>query len=421
MLSPILPGVGGCPQFDKVARPSYADPQIFTQLPVQSISKKGRSLMRSSPWTLLFAVGLFCFGFAAAGPAGEEKTMDVVVLKDVMVPMRDGVELATDLYLPAKDGRPLEGKFPVVLQRTPYDKENQFYKGPGHLLCQSRLPVGDSGLPGAVPIGRRVLPHAGRGGGRLRHGGMAGPASLQQRQGRDLRGLLHGLGADPDGDAESAQPGHHDPPHRTEQRVLLQHARRRDPNSGPAEVAPAHGHHQLGGSGEPFHRRSHQADADLQGVSAVGLADPMATRSDTAERGPQVRGRRLQILLRQQRLHRVLAAARLGHGRILRQLSGHSHHVGHRMVRGLRPLHRGRLPGDAQARPPRPVSCGRPLDPRQLGSLQRGRQLRRQGGAHATQRSRIPRLRAAVVRSLAQGGRERRARPSGESVRDGRR
>ncbi len=91
--------------------------------------------MRSSPWTLLFAVGLFCFGFAAAGPAGEEKTMDVVVMKDVMVPMRDGVELATDLYLPAKDGRPLEGKYPVVLQRTPYDKENQFYKDPASFFA----------------------------------------------------------------------------------------------------------------------------------------------------------------------------------------------------------------------------------------------------------------------------------------------
>lgn len=86
--------------------------------------------MRSLPWTLLFVTELSCFGVAAAGAAAEGKTMDVVVLKDVMVPMRDGVKLATDLYLPAKDGRPLEGKFPVVLQRTPYDKENQFYKDP---------------------------------------------------------------------------------------------------------------------------------------------------------------------------------------------------------------------------------------------------------------------------------------------------
>lgn len=42
--------------------------------------------------------------------------------KDVMVPMRDGVRLATDLYFPAHNGARLEGKFPAVLERTPYDK-----------------------------------------------------------------------------------------------------------------------------------------------------------------------------------------------------------------------------------------------------------------------------------------------------------
>jgi uncharacterized protein len=37
--------------------------------------------------------------------------------RDVMVPMRDGVRLATDVYLPDGDGR-----FPVILERTPYGK-----------------------------------------------------------------------------------------------------------------------------------------------------------------------------------------------------------------------------------------------------------------------------------------------------------
>ncbi len=39
-------------------------------------------------------------------------------LHDQMIPMRDGVQLATDIYLPV-DG---EGPFPVVIERTPYDK-----------------------------------------------------------------------------------------------------------------------------------------------------------------------------------------------------------------------------------------------------------------------------------------------------------
>lgn len=43
--------------------------------------------------------------------------------RDVMVPMRDGVKLATDVYLPAHDGKATDGKFPVILMRTPYNKE----------------------------------------------------------------------------------------------------------------------------------------------------------------------------------------------------------------------------------------------------------------------------------------------------------
>ncbi len=46
-----------------------------------------------------------------------------VVEKNVMVPMRDGVRLATDLYFPAKNAVKLEGKFPAILERTPYNKD----------------------------------------------------------------------------------------------------------------------------------------------------------------------------------------------------------------------------------------------------------------------------------------------------------
>ena len=48
---------------------------------------------------------------------------DIVVFRDVMVTMRDGVKLACDIYRPAMDGKPVEGKFPVILERTPYGKE----------------------------------------------------------------------------------------------------------------------------------------------------------------------------------------------------------------------------------------------------------------------------------------------------------
>ena len=52
----------------------------------------------------------------------------VIVERNVMVPLRDGVRLATDLYFPAREGERagederVEGQFPAVMIRTPYDK-----------------------------------------------------------------------------------------------------------------------------------------------------------------------------------------------------------------------------------------------------------------------------------------------------------
>ncbi len=48
---------------------------------------------------------------------------EINVLKDVMVVMRDGVRLATDVYLPDPDSWPGESNsWPVLMERTPYDK-----------------------------------------------------------------------------------------------------------------------------------------------------------------------------------------------------------------------------------------------------------------------------------------------------------
>ncbi len=58
---------------------------------------------------------------AAGKPRGSRIDMpapgEVTVERDLMVPARDGVGLATDVYRPAGDG-----PFPVLLERTPYDK-----------------------------------------------------------------------------------------------------------------------------------------------------------------------------------------------------------------------------------------------------------------------------------------------------------
>jgi uncharacterized protein len=41
---------------------------------------------------------------------------------DLMMPMRDGKRMATDIYRPARNGVAVDGRFPVLLNRTPYDK-----------------------------------------------------------------------------------------------------------------------------------------------------------------------------------------------------------------------------------------------------------------------------------------------------------
>jgi putative CocE/NonD family hydrolase len=51
----------------------------------------------------------------------------IVISKDVMIPMRDGVRLASDIYHPARDGAPVSGRFPTILLRTSYDKAAQRY------------------------------------------------------------------------------------------------------------------------------------------------------------------------------------------------------------------------------------------------------------------------------------------------------
>ncbi|MCW2942689.1 MAG: X-Pro dipeptidyl-peptidase domain protein, partial [Actinomycetia bacterium] len=45
----------------------------------------------------------------------------VIVERDVWIPMRDGVLLQADVWRPAAEGR-----YPVLLQRTPYNRADSF-------------------------------------------------------------------------------------------------------------------------------------------------------------------------------------------------------------------------------------------------------------------------------------------------------
>jgi uncharacterized protein len=64
-------------------------------------------------------------GVPVAGSSDSSSRYDVSISFNNMVPMRDGVRLATDVYLPADGARPANGSFPVILQRTPYNKGKQ--------------------------------------------------------------------------------------------------------------------------------------------------------------------------------------------------------------------------------------------------------------------------------------------------------
>ena len=51
----------------------------------------------------------------------------IALAKDVMVTMRDGIRLATDLYRPARDGELIPGRYPTIVCITPYDKTERRY------------------------------------------------------------------------------------------------------------------------------------------------------------------------------------------------------------------------------------------------------------------------------------------------------
>ena len=80
---------------------------------------------RSIVSRILLAAVLFISvsGMHPAWAAGEGEYGHVAE-RDVMIAMRDGVKLATDIYLPAKDGKAIGGRLPALLRRTPYNKES---------------------------------------------------------------------------------------------------------------------------------------------------------------------------------------------------------------------------------------------------------------------------------------------------------
>src|SRR5215469_10111905 len=55
--------------------------------------------------------------------AQPEARYEIASTRNVMVAMRDGTRLATNIHRPARNGTPVDEKFPVLLERTPYNKD----------------------------------------------------------------------------------------------------------------------------------------------------------------------------------------------------------------------------------------------------------------------------------------------------------
>ena len=71
-----------------------------------------------------FLLGLFVLMCSVFGAA--QQVFEVTRFKeDLMIPMRDGVRIATDIYRPMINGLVVEDPKPLLLQRTPYDKKRR--------------------------------------------------------------------------------------------------------------------------------------------------------------------------------------------------------------------------------------------------------------------------------------------------------
>jgi hypothetical protein len=68
-----------------------------------------------------FAVLVFAAHMHASAQDSTRCLPDIQVRHDLMIPMRDGVRLAADLYLPAG----ARGRLPVIVERSPYDKSTK--------------------------------------------------------------------------------------------------------------------------------------------------------------------------------------------------------------------------------------------------------------------------------------------------------
>jgi uncharacterized protein len=86
---------------------------------------RGRKCCAASAWLVCCATVLTALtGMPAVAQSGNAPRYEVIVERNVMTTMRDGIKLACDVYRPALNGRVMDGKWPVILERTPYGKDS---------------------------------------------------------------------------------------------------------------------------------------------------------------------------------------------------------------------------------------------------------------------------------------------------------
>src|SRR5690349_4797630 len=67
---------------------------------------------------------------------GSARQFEYIAEKDIQVPMRDGTLLSHDVYRPSLKGAAIEGKWPVIVERTPYDKSQSKFSICGRYFAQ---------------------------------------------------------------------------------------------------------------------------------------------------------------------------------------------------------------------------------------------------------------------------------------------
>src|SRR2546426_2298691 len=85
----------------------------------------------------LSLLGFLVSTVICGAPARAAGPYEIIVERDVPAKMRDGVTLRADIYRPKA-----EGKFPVLLQRTPYDRSEEHtseLQSPCNLVCRLLL------------------------------------------------------------------------------------------------------------------------------------------------------------------------------------------------------------------------------------------------------------------------------------------